>query len=130
MKNTYYILLISILPLMIFIYYHGYFFSIVFSEQWTVAGSYAVWMTIQGLFLLLSRPAISAIPVLGLNRFFLNFEIGITVLKIIILYLGVKLLDESIDIIKVYSFATGIFYLLLTLFIFYISKKKIKNETK
>jgi O-antigen/teichoic acid export membrane protein len=91
-------------------------FSLVFGSEWKEAGEFARWVTIWMVLSLAARPVISAIPVLGLQKTFLVFEIIFLPLKFLSLYLGV-FLDEPAISVALYSVISSAFYVLLFLLV-------------
>jgi len=56
-------------------------FSLVFGRDWLVAGEYARWLALWLYFGFLNRPSVAAIPTLGMQRFFLGYEVVSLVLR-------------------------------------------------
>ncbi len=91
-------------------------FSLVFGSEWKEAGEFARWVAVWMVFALAARPVISAIPVLGLQKVFLVFEIIFLPLKFLSLYLGVFLNGPAISV-ALYSVISSAFYVLLFLLV-------------
>lgn len=91
-------------------------FSLVFGSEWKEAGEFARWVAVWMVFSLAARPVISAIPVLGLQKVFLVFEIIFLPLKFLSLYLGVFLNGPAISV-ALYSVISSVFYVLLFLLV-------------
>lgn len=58
-------------------------FAIVFGEQWVVAGEYARWLALFFLFNFINKPAVAAVPVLGIQRGLLIYELFSTGAKVL-----------------------------------------------
>lgn len=91
-------------------------FSLVFGSEWREAGELARWVAVWMVFSLAARPVISAIPVLGLQKFFLIIEIIFLPLKFLSLYLGVFFSGVTISV-AFYSMVSSTFYFLLFMFV-------------
>ncbi|MGN5519644.1 oligosaccharide flippase family protein [Halopseudomonas sp. Lyrl_26] len=87
-------------------------FSLVFGLEWREAGEFARWIAIWMTFSLSARPIISTIPVLGMQKFFLTYEVTFLSLKFASLCLGVYL-DEVMFSVASYSLVSSVFYILL-----------------
>ena len=71
----FYLILISTIPFIIVYYYIIEIFLYVFGEEWIEAGKFFQVLIYHSYWMLLSRPFISAIPVLNLNKEFFIIEI-------------------------------------------------------
>lgn len=79
---------ISIWPFLLVVLFGPNLFSIVFGENWFIAGEFAQWISVWVFFNLINRPAISAISVFNLQSWFLKFEIISLLLRFLGLWIG------------------------------------------
>ncbi|WP_239025362.1 lipopolysaccharide biosynthesis protein [Rhodoligotrophos defluvii] len=83
-------------------------FSLVFGGEWAEAGEYARWMAIMAFFSFVNGPAVKAMPVLGLQRFLLLYEIGIVAGRLFSLALGVFALGSDVYTVAVFSIVSAL----------------------
>jgi O-antigen/teichoic acid export membrane protein len=79
---------VGIVPFGIVFAIGPWLFGFVFGSEWTVAGEYARWLSLMLFFNFINRPSVAAVPVLGLQRGLVIYEIFSTGSKILALYLG------------------------------------------
>lgn len=60
-------------------------------EKWQMAGKFSQWVSIWMVAMLVSRPAVSAMPALKLQHVLLVYEVAVTGARIAALYLGARL---------------------------------------
>ncbi len=73
-------------------------FEWIFGQEWLVAGQYARWLVLWVAVSFCNVPAVVAIPVMGLNRFLLVFEVLSTSARIGVLLIASKLFEAEISI--------------------------------
>jgi O-antigen/teichoic acid export membrane protein len=61
-------------------------FALVFGPDWLVAGEYARWLALWLYFGFLNRPSVAAIATLGMQRFFLFYEVVSLVLRAAVIW--------------------------------------------
>lgn len=111
------LLAVGSLPYIIIISLGPFLFHFVFGYEWEISGEFARWMTIWLITVLASRPVISAIPALGLQRQFLLFEIAAFLLRAIALAIGYVVFSSATSSIAVFSLANAVLYLALTAYV-------------
>ncbi len=109
---------IGIIPFSIIIVFGDYIFSFVFGEAWRVAGEYAQLLGVWILFLFIHSPLTSLFLTLEKQKEGLYFNIIILSSRIIVLFIGGYILQESYYTIMMYSF-TGVIINLFILFYFF-----------
>jgi len=117
LKSTVLLLAGCIVPFVLFAMTSEFLFEVVFGPGWTLSASYAAWMVFYGIFMLGSRPAIAAIPVLGLNRKFLVFEIFSSSLKVFAMVVAIYFFNESVTAVIFYSVVSALMYAALIVYI-------------
>ncbi|WP_420177124.1 lipopolysaccharide biosynthesis protein [Kerstersia gyiorum] len=118
LQTSKYLLLLSIIPYGLIIAFGPWLFTLVFGAEWGQAGEYARWMALWLTSFLIARPAVAAIPVLRLQRFFLLFEIVSFLAKISVMYVFIVLKHDaliSIAAFSVVSVATYFFLIMVVL---------------
>lgn len=120
---------LGIIPFSIVIFWGPSIFSFVFGKEWITAGEYARWIGLVALFMLITRPVIVSIPVLNIQRNFLFVEIVGTIAKIGAILVGVYLLEEAIYAVILFSIASALMYIYLTVHTLLVSSRfdKLNN---
>lgn len=90
-------------------------FALVFGAEWAVAGDYARWLSIWLYFSLLNRPSVAAIPQLGIQGWFLAFEIASVALRIAGLALGFLYFRSDVAAVALFSGAGALLNIYLVL---------------
>ena len=94
---------IGSIPLIVIILLGPLLFTLIFGEEWRVAGDYARWLSVWILASLSAQPSVAAIPVLKLQAQYLIFEIVALIARFISLYLSYKLDYSAVETIKFFS---------------------------
>ena len=71
-------------------------FALVFGQEWRVAGDYARWLAVWLYFGFLNRPSVAAIATLGMQRFFLGFEVVSLTLRAAVIWAGFHWLRSDV----------------------------------
>ena len=121
-KATLYMAIIGIWPFAIVFALGPWLFGAVFGNEWIKAGEYARWISLWAFFAFLNRSSVAAIPVIGLQRFFLGYEIGSVVLRIAALLSGFYLFKDDVMAILLFSLAGVILNLCLIVSTIYRSR--------
>lgn len=126
-KATAVLAVIGIWPFILVILLGPFLFNFVFGQEWQQAGRYAQWLSIWLFFVLISRPAISAIPVFKMQRWFLGYEVISSAMRVASLILGFVLFSKDIVAVALYSVVGALIYFCLILKVF-LSAKYFDNE--
>lgn len=113
---------IALVPFLILALYSSDIFGLVFGDNWRTAGQYASCLAVNSYFMFLSRPIISAIPVLKLQKQFLMFEIFSVANKMAALLFGVFVFNEALVSVFIFSIVSAFMYILLSWFVLKKSK--------
>lgn len=97
-RATYVMALVAIIPFGTIAIFGRDIFPYVFGDQWERAGQYSQWVAVWMAAVLITRPAVSAIPILRLQRGLLVYEFAITLGRVGALFLGSKLGNDLITI--------------------------------
>ena len=93
----------GVIPLVVIMWFGQEIFSFIFGYEWMKAGIYAQWMSIALFFYYICRPAIAAIPVIGIQKELLVWEVFDFVIKLCVFY-GVYLYTAN-DVYMIASFS-------------------------
>lgn len=105
--------IIGIIPFGVIIIFGPNIFSFIFGSEWKVAGEYARWISVVSLAMLITRPIIVVIPILGIQRQFLIIEILGTIAKIGSLFYAVKYHGVALYAVILFSLASVAMYFIL-----------------
>lgn len=129
-KSTLILFLIAIMPYGLIIVFGPQLFSVIFGEEWAVAGEYARWLSVWLLFSFANKPCIKALPVLSAQGFYLKFTIVSLLIKIVALLIGFYLFESDVIAVAFYSIASAILEIVLLFISFRISKRFKINKVK
>jgi O-antigen/teichoic acid export membrane protein len=110
------------LPFVVIIMAGPMLFGFVFGSQWIVAGTYAQWLSMWIFFQYINKPAVAAIPALGLQRGLLFYELVSTSSKVLALYIGYIVFESDVVAIALYSVFGTLAYAWLILWVISHSK--------
>lgn len=113
------LMVVGAAPYLLVIVAGPWLYSLVFGAEWLVAGEYARWMSLWLFAMLVTRPVISAIPVLSLQGFFLIFEVVALIVRVSALYVGYLLGDSAIAAVLLFSLSNFVLYALLSCYVIY-----------
>jgi O-antigen/teichoic acid export membrane protein len=92
-------------------------FSLVFGEAWAVAGEYARWLALFFLFNFINKPSVASVPVLGIQRGLLVYELFSTGGKVVGFLVGVYWFDSDVWAVALFSVIGVIAYSAMILWI-------------
>jgi len=125
---------IGILPFSIVVVFGPWLFSFVFGKEWIMAGEYARWLAPFLFFQFINRPSVAAIPVLGIQKGLMIYELFSTGIKLLALYIGFGIFANDTISVALFSIFGAIAYILLIVWVLMSSKKvvceKIKRSSK
>lgn len=101
-------------------------FGVVFGVKWVAAGKYAQCLAIFFFFNFINKPAISAIPVLNLQKGMVLYELFSTSTQIAALYIGISLLKSDTVAVFLFALAGATAYALLILWVIIVSYSRDK----
>ncbi len=126
-KATLVLGLIGIIPFGIIILFGPIIFSVVFGDDWYMAGEYARWTALWIYFLFMNQPSVRALPVLSAQKFHLKFTIITVTARILALSVGYFIFNNDLIAIALFSITGAILNALLIYITLQISNK-IKNQ--
>lgn len=127
MKATLVLLLIGFIPFAIVFLFGPKIFLLLFGDNWGTAGEYAKWLSLFFLFNFINKPSVASVPVLGLEKGLLLYEVFSTLIKIFGLFIGFYLFNDAILAIALFSILGVLAYTIMMLWILCHSKQ-VSNE--
>lgn len=116
-KTTVPLLMLAAVIFSPIIFFGPWLFGFVFGAEWEQSGEFGRWISIWMIVSLAARPAISIIPVLGLQKSFLMLELFFLPMKISSLYFG-TLLDNEFLAVSFYCMVSALFYVAIYVLVF------------
>lgn len=108
---------IGAIPYLVVFVLGPFLFALVFGESWVEAGTFARWMSVWLLAVLVTRPIVASIPALNLQREFLLFEIVSLALRFASIAGTYYLTSNAVTVIAVFSLVNVLIYLCLFLYV-------------
>ena len=93
-------------------------FSLVFGQEWTVAGNYARWLSFFFFFNFINKPAIAAVPVLGIQKELFFYEIFSTGAKALAIIVGFSYFNSDITAVALFSVTGALAYVFMITWIY------------
>jgi len=109
---------VGIVPFGLVVLFGRWLFSFVFGPEWAMAGEYARWLALFFLFNLINKPCVAAVPVLGIQRGLLVYEVFSTSGKLIGLALGFYWFDSDIWGVALFSVTGVVAYVVMMYWIY------------
>lgn len=116
-KATLGLALIGVVPFGMVIVFGPALFGLVFGSEWVVAGEYARWLAVWLYFHFLNAPSIQALPVLGLQRPFLVYEVVAVFVRVASLMVGALIYDSASVAVALFSVTGAVLYLVLIVWV-------------
>lgn len=113
------------LPFVVVIAAGPMLFGLIFGAEWETAGVYAQWLSLWLFFQYINKPAVSAIPALGLQRGLLIYEMFSTGTKVLALYLGYAVFKSDVMAIALFSIFGVVAYAWLIMWVIVHSGKSL-----
>ena len=92
-------------------------FQFVFGKAWRSAGVYAQWLSVWIFLQYINKPAVSAVPALGLQGGLLIYEVFSTGTKVLALWIGFHLYSDPIIAVALFSIFGSVAYIWLILWV-------------
>jgi len=116
-KTTLGLIAIGFFPFVIVIVFGPWLFGFVFGSKWIMAGEYARWLSLMLFFNFINKPAVATIPVLGLQKGLMIYEIFSTSSKLGALYMGIIMLADEKLAIALFSIFGALAYIFLIIWV-------------
>ncbi|WP_419655470.1 polysaccharide biosynthesis protein [Desulfosarcina variabilis str. Montpellier] len=129
-EATIWLAAIGFVPFILLIIFGPCLFGFVFGNDWVTAGEYARWLSIMMFFFFVNKPCVAAVPVLGLQRGLLLYELFSTGAKFVAIFMGFVLFNDEKIAVALFSIFGSISYLLLIAWVVISSRyKNAKSQT-
>jgi len=103
LRSTFTLLVLGGVAFGVIIAFGPWLFSFIFGAEWATAGEYARWLALASLPALTNIPSVQTIPLLGLQRRFLAFEVVVTVSRVAAIVAGAALLDSAVASVALFA---------------------------
>lgn len=113
------LLVIGIVPFGLVIVFGPWLFGLVFGVDWVMAGEYARWLAVFFLFNFINKPAVAAVPVLGIQRGLLVYELFSTGTKALGLVVGFSWFGSDLWAVALFSVIGVLAYSAMILWILF-----------
>jgi len=111
------LLSVGLLPFGVVFLLGPWLFSGVFGEGWSLAGEYARWLGFFSLFGFINKASVAAVPVLGIQKGLLIYEIFSTSSKMAVFVGAVLILGSDIWAVALFSIVGAVAYLAMIVWI-------------
>jgi O-antigen/teichoic acid export membrane protein len=129
-KATVSIAAVGFTPYLIIIIFGPKIFGFIFGSEWVTAGEYARWLAFMLFFQLIYGPAVTAVPVLKLQKMLLIYEVISSVLRLVALYVGLCMLKNVIFAIATFSLFSSTIYIMVIFGVIYCSGDSFAKPVK
>lgn len=109
---------IGALPFGLISFFGPWLFTNIFGAEWTEAGEYSRWLALLYFFNFINKPCVAAVPILGIQRGLLVYELFSTASKLLILAAGILWFDSDNVAIALYSIVSAASYCLMMCWIY------------
>lgn len=110
LKATFGLAALGIFPLLVIMIFGPILFSFVFGGQWEEAGDYARWLSIFMFFNFINTPAVAAVPVLNMQRWFLAYGLFSAIVRAVGLFFGYIITGDPVYAIAYFAILGSIAY--------------------
>lgn len=122
-KATMMMAIVGVLPFSLVIFAGPVFFEMVFGDEWRTAGLYAqilsAWLFLQ----FINKPAVAAVPALGIQGGLLIYEIFSTGAKVAALWVGFDMFGSETAALVLFSISGILSYIYLIIWVMMKAKK-------
>ena len=126
-RTTWGLFKIAIIPFTIIGFLGPVLFSLIFGNEWETSGRYAQIIAFWVMLGVINPPAIMSINILGLQKFFLIYELSMTVARFFSIYLSFIIWNDPYLAVLNYTMVGFSFNLLLIVFI-YLKVKQVSGN--
>ncbi len=122
------LLAIGVVPFGLVVLFGPWLFGLVFGEDWLIAGEYARWLAFFFLFNFINKPAVAAVPVLGIQRGLLVYELFSTGTKALGLVAGFYWFGSDLWAVAFFSLIGVVAYIAMMLWILAHAKRYMSDQ--
>lgn len=117
------LLVIGVVPFGLVVLFGPWVFGFVFGDEWVTAGEYARYLALFFLFNFINKPCVAAVPVLGIQRGLLVYEVFSTGAKVLGLVVGFYWFGSDILAVALFSLIGVVAYCAMMIWIFTKAKR-------
>ncbi len=129
LKGTFFLFLLGMIPFGVILWFGPELFELVFGDSWMKSGEYARWLAVFFLFGFANKPCVAAVPVLGLQRGLLVYEVFSTGIKAVSLVVGFYVFKDDLAAVALFSISGAVAYICMMAWILLRSlQRDINNE--
>jgi O-antigen/teichoic acid export membrane protein len=122
------LLALGAVPFGLVVLFGPWLFGLVFGEDWVIAGEYARWLAFFFLFNFINKPSVAAVPVLGIQRGLLVYELFSTGAKVLGLVVGFYWFGSDVWAVALFSVVGVLAYSAMMLWILSHATRWRTNE--
>lgn len=127
-KATGWLACIGCVPFGFVIAFGPWLFSTIFGAEWRVGGEYARWLALFFFFNFINKPSVVAVPVLGIQKGLLIYELFSTGGKIVALMIGFYSYKSDMVAIALFSLIGTVTYAVMILWILWKARAFVSYE--
>lgn len=113
----------GIVPYGLVILFGPWLFSLIFGQDWLIAGEYARWIALSSFFRFINEPCLRTLPVLSAQLFHLISTILHTLSRILALIIGFYLFKSDVIAVALLGIVGGVINLFLIIMTLILSRK-------
>jgi O-antigen/teichoic acid export membrane protein len=117
LKATGALAIVGVVPFSVVVLFGPWLFGIVFGSEWSSAGEYARWLAFFFFFNFINKPSVAAVPVLGIQRGLLIYELFSTGGKAMGVFIGFYIYGSDLVAVGLFSLTGVIAYACMILWI-------------
>ena len=102
-RTTMLLMAIGVVPFGTVVLLGPWLFGVVFGQDWSTAGEYARWLSLWAFFAFANPPSVQVVPLLGLQAWFLVYEVGLTAARVVAIVVGAEVLGGSLAAVALFS---------------------------
>lgn len=103
LKITAALALVALLPFALVVAFAPQLFGVVFGAEWTDGGQYVRWLGLGAYAAFVNAPSVKAIPILGLQKSMLAYELMAVALRLGVLVIGSVVWKSAVASVAMYS---------------------------
>jgi O-antigen/teichoic acid export membrane protein len=115
-------------PFGIIVVFGPWLFSFVFGDQWVIAGEYARWLSVYFFFNFINKPSVATVPVIGIQKGLLVYELFSTTGKAVGLLIGFYYFKSDMAAVALFSVIGALAYFSMISWIIYRAKAWVAHE--
>jgi O-antigen/teichoic acid export membrane protein len=119
---------IGCVPFGVVIVFGPWLFSTIFGAEWVLAGEYARWLALFFFFNFINKPSVVAVPVLGIQKGLLVYELFSTGGKVVAMMIGFYSYKSDMVAIALFSLIGAVTYIVMILWIIWKARVFVNYE--